>query len=42
MFRHYKFENAYEKQEKTQNKKITRLNKENHQEQLEDQERTHA
>ena len=35
MFRHYEVENAYEKQHKTQNKKIMRLNKGNHQEQLE-------
>ena len=38
MYRHYECKNAYEKQEKTQNKKIWRSNKKTGQEQLEDHE----
>ena len=38
MLRHYEFKNAYEKQQKTQNKKIWRSNKKTYQEQLEDHE----
>ena len=38
MFRHYECRNAYEKQEKTQNKKTSRSNKKTYQEQLEDHE----
>ena len=38
MLRHKEFKNAYEKQEKTQNKKIWRSNKKTGQEQLKDHE----
>ena len=38
MLRHYECKNAYEKQQKIQNKKTSRSNKKTYQEQLEDHE----